>query len=285
MQHTKILLTGATGETGRAATKLLLERGHSVRALVHSVDARSEALQKAGAEVFQGDLLDFNSVRTALEGTRAAYFVFPIEPGIVRASAYFAQAAKEVGVEVIVNMSQVSARRDAKSHAAQDHWIAERVFDWSGVPVVHLHPTLFAEWLLYWSASIKAGMLPLPFEKGHHAPIAAEDQGRVIAAVLANPAEHIGQTYSLYGAQEMTFPQIAAEVPRLIGKPVEYKKVDVPTMRAMSGKDGPKYSDFLWQHFTEIAIDYENGVFAGAQIMHPFRKDTNRYNLLREFWF
>jgi len=50
-------------------------------------------------------------------------------PGILQATAYFAQAAKEVGIAIVVNMSQVSARREAKSHAAQDHWISEQIFN------------------------------------------------------------------------------------------------------------------------------------------------------------
>jgi uncharacterized protein YbjT (DUF2867 family) len=50
--------------------------------------------------------------------------------------AYFAQAAKEANVDGIVNMSQISARENSKSHAARDHWLSERVFDWSGLNVV-----------------------------------------------------------------------------------------------------------------------------------------------------
>jgi methylmalonyl-CoA mutase cobalamin-binding subunit len=47
-----------------------------------------------------------------------AYFCYPINPGLVQGTAQFAQAAKEAGVEV-VNMSQKSARSDAKSEAAR----------------------------------------------------------------------------------------------------------------------------------------------------------------------
>jgi len=54
-------------------------------------------------------------------------------PGIVESTAYFTQAVLDQGVEAIVNMSQISARRDATSHASQNHWIAERVFDRSGI--------------------------------------------------------------------------------------------------------------------------------------------------------
>jgi hypothetical protein len=35
-------------------------------------------------------------------------------------------------------MSQKSAREDAKIHAMCEHWLAERVFDWSGLTVAHL---------------------------------------------------------------------------------------------------------------------------------------------------
>src|SRR5439155_6968811 len=58
--------------------------------------------------------------------------------GIPQATAYFAQAAKEASLECVVNMSQKSAREDAKSHAMCDHWLAERLFDWCGLTVAHL---------------------------------------------------------------------------------------------------------------------------------------------------
>jgi hypothetical protein len=51
-----------------------------------------------------------------------------------------AQSAKEAGLEAIVNNSQVSARRETKSHSAQDHWLAERVFDWSEKPCQAMRP-------------------------------------------------------------------------------------------------------------------------------------------------
>ena len=183
----KVLVTGATGDTGRATVDELLARGHRVRALAHGQDERSKRLQERGVEVVYGDLLDFGQVKAALTGVQRAYFVYPIRPGILQATAYFAQAAKEAAVDGIVNMSQISAREEAKSHAATDHWLAERVFDWSGVTVAHIRPTYFAEWLLYLAPMIKAGLLHVPFGTGKHAPIAAEDQARVIVGILKDP--------------------------------------------------------------------------------------------------
>ena len=166
MAQKKFLVTGATGDTGGYTVEQLLELGHAVRALAHREDDRSKRLEKMGAEVVFGDLLKFNDVRVAMQGVRGAYFCYPIRPGILQATAYFAQAAKEAGLECVVNMSQISAREDAKSHAAQDHWLAERVFDWTGLTVVHLRPTYFAEWLLYLAPMIRAGLLHVPFGTG-----------------------------------------------------------------------------------------------------------------------
>src|SRR5258707_13924665 len=145
MGSERFLITGATGLTGGEIARCLLERTYQVRAFVHQENERSEQLQGSGAEIVVGDLLDFMTVRPALEGVAGAYFVYPIAPGLVEATAYFAQAAKEANVPTIVNMSQISARREAKSHAAFNHWIAEQVFDWSGLGVTHLHPTFFAQ--------------------------------------------------------------------------------------------------------------------------------------------
>src|SRR5271154_2651945 len=141
----KVLVAGATGGTGGATVNELLARGHQVRALAHAEDERSKRLRQRGVEVVYGDLLDFRTVRSALSGVQRAYFVYPIRLGILEATAYFAQAAKEAGIDGMVNMSQVSAREDSKSHAAANHWLSERVFDWSDLTVAHIRPTFFAE--------------------------------------------------------------------------------------------------------------------------------------------
>ena len=183
-------------------------------------------------------------------------------------------------------MSQISAREDAKSHAAQDHWLAERVFDWSGLTVVHLRPTYFAEWLLNLAPMIRAGRLHVPFGTGRHAPIASEDQARVIVGILENPASHRGKIYPLYGPVEFTYKEIAQVLSRVLGKDVQYKQVSIETMLQIMASGGQKppaghsartmYGEFeqapdrragdsfVIQHLREVAIDHQNGVFAGT---------------------
>ena len=61
-------------------------------------------------------------VLRAMDGVTGAYLCYPVRPGYIQATAYFADAARRAGVEVLVEMSQISAREDSKSHAARNHW-------------------------------------------------------------------------------------------------------------------------------------------------------------------
>jgi len=264
MSAETFLVTGATAETGRYTIRCLLEQGHAVRALVHNEDERSEALRRTGAEVVVGDLLEHDDAIRSTAGTSAAYFCYPIRPGLIQATAYFADAAKRTGLEAVINMSQISARADSKSHAARDHWIAERVLDWSGVPIVHLRPTFFAQWLLYpdpRARIIEDGIIDLPLGEGRHAPIAAEDQARLIAAILAEPAAYLGKTYTLHGPTDLDQAEIAAAVSEVLGRKISYWPLTIPRYRERLEKAG--LPEFLAQHLCAVALDYQNGIFAG----------------------
>jgi uncharacterized protein YbjT (DUF2867 family) len=257
------LVTAATGKTGADAVRILREDGQRVRALVHTRDARAEALADLGAEIVTGDLLDFASVSSALAGVAAAYFCYPIVPGLLDATAIFAQAASEAGVKAVLNMSQISARRDAKSHAAQNHWLSERLLDRSAFATAHLRPTFFAEWLAWqWSRDEDGGVFRLPFADGRHAPIAAVDQARVIAAILRNPAPHDRQIYPLYGPTELDFDGIAAKVAAVLGFPVRYEPVDIDAFAEVLRLEG--HGDYFVQHISNVAQDYRDGIFAGT---------------------
>ena len=72
-----ILVTGAAGQlgaVGRTVTRLLLDRGLPVRAMVRREDDRAAALRAAGAEVVVGDLLEPADV----------YRVVSVSAGILR---------------------------------------------------------------------------------------------------------------------------------------------------------------------------------------------------------
>jgi NAD(P)H dehydrogenase (quinone) len=67
MTSVPILIGGAAGATGSVATKLLLQMGFPVRAIVRGDDERARPLRALGAEVFVADLLDLRAVRRAFQ--------------------------------------------------------------------------------------------------------------------------------------------------------------------------------------------------------------------------
>jgi NAD(P)H dehydrogenase (quinone) len=266
MSEAEILVSGATGRTGGTAALELLRLGKRVRAYVRTEDERAAALRARGADIAVGDFTDIDAIRAAMEGVTAAYFLYPIRPGIIAAAAYFAQAAQEAGVKAIVNMSQISARRESLSHAAQDHWISERVFDWSGVPTTHLRPTFFADWLIYphFAKEIWASKkIEFPFGNGRHAPIASEDQGRVIAHLLAKPEGHEGKIYPLHGPVEMNHSEIAAVMSEVLGARIDYAPTTIAAFRTKM-ETLYKFPPFLTQHLVEVAQNYQDGIFSGT---------------------
>jgi uncharacterized protein YbjT (DUF2867 family) len=260
----RVLITGAAGGTGRASVREAIALGFDVRAMVRKLDERSEALAAQGAEVVVGDLFDINSIRSALESVEATYFVYPVAPGLLTATVNFAQAAKEAATKAVLNLSQRSQNRNSTSNSCRDTYIAEQVFNWSRVPVIHLRPTLFLEWLLYpWQLPyLQRGILRMPAGKGRHSPIAVDDQGRAIAALLKNPEGHIGAAINLSGPVEMDHEQMAAELSEALGRKIVFQDLPIEQYTASLTQIGvPAY---VIQHFGGAMLDYQHGHMAGA---------------------
>src|SRR4030095_16042723 len=105
------LVTGAAGQlggVGRTVTSLLLERGLPIRAMVRREDDRAAELRGAGAEVVVGDLLEPADVYRAVSGCQRGYFGMSVSAGYLEASVTMAAVAREVGVNALVNMSQMT---------------------------------------------------------------------------------------------------------------------------------------------------------------------------------
>jgi uncharacterized protein YbjT (DUF2867 family) len=237
MQAKKILITGAAGNVGstaREAIRILLEQGHDVRALVRIDDARAASLRAMGADVVVGDMLDIIAMRRAMEGCSAVYFTMSISPNYLEAATNMAAVAKSVGVEAFVNLSQmtVSQMSDTETTSSpqqKQHWLAEKMLRWSGLPVVFMRPTAFFDgmFLVQGAKAIREdNAIRLPFANGKTSPIAGTDVGAAAAVILANPAPHIGKVYELTGPASLTIAEIAHEFSAALGRTINY--VNVP---------------------------------------------------------
>ncbi len=260
---TKILVTGPHGDTGRPTVSGLLDAGFAVRALVRKDDSRAQKLRDRGVEVVFGDVSSLRDVRLAVAGVQKAYFSFPIQhDGLVENTVIFAQAAKEAGLEFIVNMSHKQARVNSRSKSTQDHWLSEHVLNWSGVPVVHLRVTMFAEWLLYIASQIRYGRYMMPFIKeGTIAPLAASDIGKIVTGLMLKPEPYIGKALALHGPKEYTQEGLAAEVGRVLGKNLSYEHVTVSVFLETLGLQDEM---IMRKHFESMGLDQMENLLSGT---------------------
>ena len=88
------------------------------------------------------------------------------------------------------------------------------------------------------------------------------DQSYVIAAILENPEPHDRQAYPLYGPVEMDHYGIAEAISLALGIPVSYDPISVEEFAAGLASRG--ISPHLIQHLSNVAIDYQNGIFSGT---------------------
>jgi uncharacterized protein YbjT (DUF2867 family) len=255
-----ILVTGAAGgaqgSTGRQIAALLLGQGVPVRALVHKLDARSNGLREIGAEVMQGDLLDPAFVRASLRGIKRAYFTYPVADGLLEATTIFAIAARDAGTELVVNNSQLQGARKVASFRNMQHGLADRIFDWAKVGVVHLHAPPYYEnvrALVQKSVSEQSTVL-LPWGDGSATIplVGADDVSRVAATLLANAEAPSESAYDLIAAT-LTVKEIVDTLSAVLERPIRYVDItDEQWAAAMSGHINPHALDHLshlWQYF------------------------------------
>ena len=128
MIHPKILVTGATGRTGGAVVTQLLAKGYPVRAAVRVRDARSDLLQRSGAEVVVADIFDPGQLMDAMRDVQRAYYCPPYHPFVIQSASAFAAAARETGLEQIVGLSQWLAGPNHPALLSRQLWLIDQMF-------------------------------------------------------------------------------------------------------------------------------------------------------------
>jgi len=255
-----VLIPGASG-VGRAVFEQLRAQDVPVRFMVRRKDERAAELSRLGAEVVIGDLTRPATVAAALQGVSRMLFALAVSPDHLLAATVVASVAKEYGkLEALVDLSQMTvsqmtATSTAESHQQRLHWLAEQVLNWSGLPVVHIRPTVFLDTPLFTTMAARSiqenGTIALPFGTGRTSPVAVDDVARVIATVLRNAAPHIGHVYELTGPNSVDMSELAAAFSRALDRPVSY--VDVPLDRWLAGLSRMGLPPHTEQHVATMA--------------------------------
>jgi uncharacterized protein YbjT (DUF2867 family) len=98
----------------------------------------------------------------------------------------------------------------------------EKLAQGSGLQVTCLRPTFFMQNLFEFGSSVaQQGLIAGPFRDIHWTWVDARDVGAVAAAALLDES-HAGATYTVTGAESLTYTQVAERLGDVLEKPVRY---------------------------------------------------------------
>ena len=259
MTKAKILVTGATGNTGAIVVDELLAKGFAVRALVRRDDARSAALARKGAEVVVADMFDPDRLLDALRGVQRAYYLPMVDPYMLQSATAFAVAAREAKLEAVVQMSQWLSHRAHPAQMTRATWLVDQLFTMlPNTAHVILNPGMFADnFLRIIDFPALLGISPVLMGDSACAPVSNEDMGRVAAALLAAPERYAGMRFRPTGPALMTGGDMARVIAGVVGHPVV--PIDMPFWLFSKVARMQRVDPFLIASFREYIRDNKAG--------------------------
>jgi uncharacterized protein YbjT (DUF2867 family) len=257
-----VLVTGATGRQGGSVIRHMHPKGWKLRALTR--DSNSPAareLVRMGIEVVKGDLENPATLKPA---TRGVYGIYSVQDfwavGVkreVQQGKNLADAAKTAGVEHFVYSSVGGAERNSGIDHWESKWEIEKHIRKLGLPATTLRPAAFME--NYYIAQVEIGILkgrlmdPIQADKPYQT-IAADDIGAFAALAFEHPKDFIGLELEIAGS-ELTNPDAAQVFSRVLGKEVKFRKLPMPMVRLVLGKEF--YQMFRWFNESGFKADIE----------------------------
>ena len=249
----KVLVTGATGNTGPGLVSALCAAGVDVRVLVRD-EAKARPLQAMGAEVVVGDLDRPETLEPAIAGVAKVYLLTWNGPTQAQQVHDFIRAAKRVGAPHIVRHSMWGSPR---SRIIQQGEQAEAEIVSSGLPWTMLKPTFFMQNTMMAAQTIaNDGVIYWDMKDGRLGMIDVRDIVDVAVSVLTGDG-HDGQRYILTGPAAVSFHEVAATFSAVLGKDIAY--VAVPGEAALQSMIAMGFPEWVSRGFVELSEGFSEG--------------------------
>jgi uncharacterized protein YbjT (DUF2867 family) len=245
-----ILIVGGSGVLGRELAGRLLARGEQVRVLTRSPD-RARDLERAGAELVEGDLLDRASLARACAGAGAVVAAAHamLGRGRYRSEAVddagnraLIDAARAAGVERFVFVSIYGAAPDHPVDFWRRKYAVEQYLKTSGMTWTILRPSAFMEWhahVFNGRAILEKGGTTLMGRGTKPRNYVAARDVAAFAVVALTAARLAGRTVDVGGPGDFTADEIAGIYARAAGVTPRVRHVPPAVLRAMSSLAGP----------------------------------------------
>lgn len=214
-----ILVTGASGNVGRAVVRTLLTNKAEVRLAGRSGQSASQT----GVDTVDFDFTDASTWPAAFRGVESMFLMRPPAIGNVGRDLLPAvAAARNAGVRHVVFLSlQGAARNKVVPHAAVEKWLRSSGLTWTFIRASFFHQNLSTTH----AADIRErDALIIPAGHGATAFVDAEDVGAVAATALLDPTTHAQVAWTVTGPRALTYDQVADILTRQLGRPIRYTR-------------------------------------------------------------
>ncbi|MGV9677335.1 NAD(P)H-binding protein [Nocardia sp. NPDC003482] len=221
-----VLVAGSSGFVGSRLCPELERAGHTVRAMTR----RPHSYHGAGQPI-RGDVHDRDSLRAAMDGCQAAYYLVhslddpKFEQRDADAARTFGEVAAEAGLERIVYLGGLGAEGDDLSPHLRSRRAVERLLGVGGVPVTTLRAgVIIGHGGISWEVTRQLvehlpAMVTPKWVHVRTQPIALDDVVRYLVGVLDEP-ETTGRTFEIGGPYALTFADMLRRVADLEGRPL-----------------------------------------------------------------
>ena len=257
-----ILITGASGKTGKALIQALHRAGKAVRALVHRPEQIEMARSLGAAEALSGDLADRTAVRQAMQGAQVVYHICPnMNPDELPIGQMVTEEAGAAGVEHFVYHSVLHPQTQAMPHHWQKLLLEERLFE-SGLPFTILQPAPYMQNLLaYWQQITTSGIYAVPYAPTARLSLVdLEDVAAAAVTVLTLPGHH-GAIYELAGTPPLSQEQVAEILSLELKRPVSAQAISRQAWE-QAARQGTM-SDYAIRTLLAMFVYYEEFGLAG----------------------
>jgi uncharacterized protein YbjT (DUF2867 family) len=264
-----ILLTGVTGRIGGAAAKFLSKHDTAFRCLARE-PAKLQQLSSSSVELMQADLLQPDTLTTALNGVSAVLLVTPNGQSQLEMEKNLAAAAAAAGVKHIVKISSAEALPGVTAPFPQIHLKSEDYIRSLDIRSTMLRPNFFTQNLLMYSQAIaNADSFTLPLGDARTAMIDARDVGVIAARCLMDLNGKESASYELSGPELLDFDQVADRMSKVLGRQISYVRQSHADYRAFLGKviPNPWHVNAVCELFENIADGSLETIVPGTEAL------------------
>jgi NAD(P)H dehydrogenase (quinone) len=254
-------ITGASGHLGRRVVELVTERlgAGRVVAITRSPEKLADFAAQ-GVQVRRGDLADPAGLPAAFSGVDRLYVISvddTSEGTRPRLHGNAVTAAKQVGVEHLIYSSGIKPHYSPITFL-RDHGATEQLIVESGIPFTFLRNNFYMETVLQSGAqTVATGTLFAAAQGGAVGYVSREDCARAAAAVLASSG-HEGAIYDITGQYAYTQAEIAGELSKAVGHPIDYVALSDEELQQGMIANG------LPAHVAAFIVGMERGIRLGA---------------------